>query len=78
LLAYQRFLDGDHVKTFADLWHRFDVLRGQHVTVLEGAARHPGTVIGVDDDGALLLKNSRGRTQRFRAGEVTLEKPKSI
>jgi BirA family biotin operon repressor/biotin-[acetyl-CoA-carboxylase] ligase len=35
-------------------------------------------VIGVDDDGALLLKNSRGRTQRFRAGEVTLEKPKSI
>ena len=78
LLAYQRFLDGDHVKTFADLWHRFDLLRGHRVTVLEGAARHPGTVLGVDDDGALLIKNLRGRTQRFHAGEVTLEKPKSI
>ena len=75
LLAYQRFLDGDHVKTFADLWHRFDVLRGRDVAVLEGNRRHPGTVLGVDDDGALLLKDSAGRTQRFRAGEVTLEKP---
>ena len=74
LLAYRRFLDGDHVKTFADLWHRFDVLRGRTVTVLEGAHRHPGTVLGVDDDGALLLKTPRGRTQRFRAGEVTIEK----
>ena len=76
LLAYQRFLDGEHVATFADLWHRFDVLRGRTVTVIEGTARHPGTVMGVDDDGALLLRNSRGRTQRFRAGEVTIEKPK--
>ncbi|MEI8088363.1 MAG: biotin--[acetyl-CoA-carboxylase] ligase [Opitutaceae bacterium] len=78
LLAYQRFLEGDHIKNFADLWHRFDILRGQHVTVLEGSARYPGTVIGIDDDGALLLKNSRGRTQRFRAGEVSLEKPNLI
>ncbi len=74
LLAYQRFVDGDYVKTFAELWHRYDVLRGRTVTVLEGTHRHPGTVLGVDDDGALLLKNARGRTQRFRAGEVTIQK----
>jgi BirA family biotin operon repressor/biotin-[acetyl-CoA-carboxylase] ligase len=74
LLAYQRFLDGDYFETFATLWHRYDVLRGRSVTVLEGASRHPGTVLGVDDEGALLLKTARGRTQRFRAGEVTLEK----
>jgi BirA family biotin operon repressor/biotin-[acetyl-CoA-carboxylase] ligase len=75
LLAYQRFLGGDYVETFATLWHRYDVLRGRTVAVLEGARRHPGTVLGVDDEGALLLKTARGRTQRFRAGEVTLEKP---
>ena len=33
-----------------------------------------GTVLGVDDEGALLLKTGRGRTHRFPAGEVTLEK----
>jgi len=31
-------------------------------------------VRGVDDEGALLLQESRGPIRRFRAGEVTLEK----
>lgn len=75
LLAYGKFVEGDHLQTFADLWHRYDVLRGKTVTVLEGKNRHTGTVTGVDDDGALLLRDDQGRTQRFRAGEVTLEKP---
>lgn len=74
LLAYQLFTDGEHLKTFADLWNRFDVLRGKPVTLLEGGRRHEGTVGGLDDEGALILRDDRGRAQRFRAGEVTLEK----
>ncbi len=74
LLAYENFVDGEHTKTFATLWHRYDVLRGQAVTLLEGGRRHPGTVTGVDDDGALILRDSQGRNHRFRAGEVTIEK----
>jgi BirA family biotin operon repressor/biotin-[acetyl-CoA-carboxylase] ligase len=74
LLAYQTFADGDHLKTFADLWHRYDVLRGRPVALLEGGRRHAGIVNGVDDEGALLLRDEHGRVQRFRAGEVTLEK----
>ncbi|HEX2855804.1 MAG TPA: biotin--[acetyl-CoA-carboxylase] ligase [Opitutaceae bacterium] len=74
LLAYQGFVDGDYVKTFADLWHRYDVLRGKTIVLLEGGRRHQGSVTGLDDEGALLLRDSRGRTQRFRAGEVTIEK----
>jgi BirA family biotin operon repressor/biotin-[acetyl-CoA-carboxylase] ligase len=74
LLAYDRFVEGDHVKTFADLWHRYDVLRGKSIALLEGGRRHPGNVTGLDDDGALLLRDARGRTQRFRAGEVSIEK----
>ena len=74
LLAYDSFVEGAYVKTFADLWHRYDVLRGKPVVLLEGGRRHPGSVSGLDDDGALLLRDARGRTQRFRAGEVTLEK----
>jgi BirA family biotin operon repressor/biotin-[acetyl-CoA-carboxylase] ligase len=74
LLAYQNFIDGDFTKSFADLWHRYDVLRGREIALLEGGRRHAGTVAGLDDEGALLLRDERGRTQRFRAGEVTIEK----
>ncbi|HWA09974.1 MAG TPA: biotin--[acetyl-CoA-carboxylase] ligase [Opitutaceae bacterium] len=74
LLAYERFVDGDYLKDFADLWNRYDVLRGQPVTLLEGTRRHTGVALGVDDEGALLLRDERGRSHRFRAGEVTLEK----
>ena len=74
LLAYDAFVAGDHLRTFPDLWHRYDVLRGRRATVIEGATRHAGLVAGVDDEGALLLRDERGRAHRFRAGEVTLEK----
>jgi BirA family biotin operon repressor/biotin-[acetyl-CoA-carboxylase] ligase len=74
LLAYEAFAHGEHTRNFADLWNRFDVLRGRRVAVLEGGRRHAGIVAGVDDHGALLLRDERGRRHRFRAGEVTLEK----
>jgi BirA family biotin operon repressor/biotin-[acetyl-CoA-carboxylase] ligase len=74
LLAYERFEDGEYRKTFSDLWNRYDVLRGRSVTVLEGGRRHGGIMEGVDDEGALLLRDAQGRRQRFHAGEVTLEK----
>ncbi len=73
LLAYDNFVEGDHAKGFADKWHKYDVLRGKSVTLLEGGRRHHGTVTGLDDEGALLLKDEKGRTQRFRAGEVTFD-----
>jgi len=72
LLAYQAFVEGEHVSVFPAMWHRYDLLRGKWVALLEGGRRHEGTVTGLDDEGALLLRDDHGRTQRFRAGEVTL------
>ena len=74
LLAYEKFGDGSHLETFADLWHRYDLLRGKTIGLLEGGRRHHGTVTGLDDEGALLLRDEHGKVLRFRAGEVTLEK----
>ncbi|HEY3755064.1 MAG TPA: biotin--[acetyl-CoA-carboxylase] ligase [Opitutaceae bacterium] len=74
LLAYQSFVEGRHQRTFAELWNRYDTLRGQRAAVLEGGSRHVGSVTGIDDEGALVLRDDRGRSRRFRAGEVTLEK----
>jgi BirA family biotin operon repressor/biotin-[acetyl-CoA-carboxylase] ligase len=73
-LAYEKFATGEHTDSFAELWHRFDTLRGRTITLIEGEQRHEGSVLGVDDEGALLLKDTEGRNRRFRAGEVTIAK----
>jgi BirA family biotin operon repressor/biotin-[acetyl-CoA-carboxylase] ligase len=74
LLAHEKFAAGEHLDTFADLWNRYEVLRGKTITLLEGGRHHHGTVTGLDAEGALLLRDARGHALRFRAGEVTLEK----
>lgn len=72
LLAANTFAEGGQEDRFADLWHRYDVLRGRTVSLQEGGRRHEGQVLGLDDEGALLLRDAAGRSHRFRAGEVTL------
>jgi BirA family biotin operon repressor/biotin-[acetyl-CoA-carboxylase] ligase len=75
LLAYNEFVEGDHLATFADRWNRCDVLRGHPVTVLQAGKRFAGVAAGVDDAGSLLVRPAGGgRPLRFQAGEVTLEK----
>lgn len=75
LQAYDAFVDGRYAKTFADLWNRHDVLRGRPVAVLTPLQRVTGTAMGIDDEGCFVVRTDKNRTERFRAGEVTLEKP---
>ncbi len=73
LSAYELFVEDAHRDTFADLWNRFDLLRGRPVTLAQGGRRITGVAGGIDDEGSLLIRGANGRPQRFRAGEVTLE-----
>lgn len=72
--AYERFVEGRYRDVFADLWNRFDILRGQTVTLVEGRRRITGVAGGIDDEGSLLIRGSNGRPHRFHAGEVTVGK----
>ena len=74
LLAYERFIDADHVDLFAELWNKYDVLKGRDVTLAEGTRKRRGRVLGIDDVGSLLIRDDHGHTRGFRAGEVTVEK----
>jgi len=74
LLAYEQFAEGEHVSSFADLWQKFDVLRGNRIALLQGDRRIAGTAMGIDDEGSLLIRPPNGRLQRFHAGDVTIEK----
>jgi len=73
-LAYSQFIEGDHLKTFANSWNHYDVLRGRSIVVLNGEQRIAGTASGIDNTGSLIVRDANGRSQRFSAGEVTLEK----
>lgn len=70
--AYDRFMEGTHREKFAALWKRYDVLRGKPVTVTQGTRTVTGTATGIDNEGSLIVRLASGRTERFRAGEVTL------
>ncbi len=72
--AYGEFVDGEYRDKFAALWKRYDVLRGRPVSVVQGTRTVAGTVTGIDDEGSLIVRLPSGRTERFRAGEVTLGK----
>lgn len=72
--AYGSFVDGEYRDKFAELWKRYDVLRGRPVSVVQGTRTITGTATGIDDEGSLIVRLSSGRTERFRAGEVTLSR----
>jgi BirA family biotin operon repressor/biotin-[acetyl-CoA-carboxylase] ligase len=74
LLAYERFTEGEHVDSFAELWKKYDVLRGREVTLSEAGRTRRGRALGVDDVGSLLLRDEHGHTRGYRAGEVTIDK----
>lgn len=74
LIAYDRFVEGGYREEFADMWNRYDLLRGWSVTLVQGGRPFHGVASGVDDEGSLIIRGEHGRPQRFRAGEVTLEK----
>ena len=75
LAANTQFVEGDYRDKFADLWKCYDVLRGRPITVVQGVRTITGTATGIDDEGSLIVRLTSGRTERFRAGEVTLGKP---
>lgn len=74
LSACARFVEGDYRDKFAELWARFDVLRGRPVSVTQGDRIVAGTATGIDAEGSLIVRTAAGRTERFRAGEVTLSR----
>lgn len=60
--------------SFADYrneWQQFDCMQGQQVSLFMGNTHVDGTVIGIDDNGLLLLKTSAGPVKSFASGEVS-------
>jgi BirA family biotin operon repressor/biotin-[acetyl-CoA-carboxylase] ligase len=46
-------------------------MQGKQVSLFMGHTKIDGTVLGINDDGLLLLQTATGATQSFASGEVS-------
>jgi len=68
---YQRFLH-DGFAGLRPFWEACSCLTGQQVAIDEGGQRRTGVVIGIADDGALVLRTPQGAEKRILVGDVTV------
>jgi BirA family biotin operon repressor/biotin-[acetyl-CoA-carboxylase] ligase len=68
----ERYLTLQEGRSYEQEWSdRLETL-GHSITATDGAQEWHGTAVGVDEDGALLIRLEDGNERRFLAGDVTL------
>lgn len=67
---YQAFHRGD-IPPILQRWLHYGPIIGRPVRFTYACSAGTGTVVGLDEDGALLVQNTSGMRQRLVAGEVT-------
>lgn len=60
------------LEAFRDEWERRHLHTGRPVRLQQGETFVEGTVEGIDENGALRVRDARGKTQIFHSGEVSL------
>ncbi|HOD34388.1 MAG TPA: biotin--[acetyl-CoA-carboxylase] ligase [Syntrophales bacterium] len=55
-------------------WLAFAGILGKKIRAGRGADEEPGEVVGVDDDGALLIRDERGLRRRVVTGDIIVER----
>ena len=55
-------------------WQDYDYLKNKRVELMQNHKTIKGTVLGINDDGALLLKTDADVIKTIHSGDVTLKK----
>ncbi len=66
-----RLFEGGGFGNFVEEWRRYDCLKGRRVKLFASGEETVGEVLGIDEQGALLLEVN-GTIQRYVSGEVSL------
>ncbi len=69
---YGLFLKEGFSSRLREEWNRLSWVNQKWATITVMEKKFEGQVLGLDTDGALLLRDAEGRTQRFIAGGVSL------
>jgi BirA family biotin operon repressor/biotin-[acetyl-CoA-carboxylase] ligase len=68
---FRRF-ESDGLAAFRSEWQAHHCYAQQRVCLLLGDTQIEGDVQGIDDNGALLIRDASGTLQRFHSGEISL------
>jgi BirA family biotin operon repressor/biotin-[acetyl-CoA-carboxylase] ligase len=71
---YTAFLREGFSARLKDEWNRLSWINGKQVTLSSPEGTLSGRALGLDTDGALLLLDGEGKTRRFIAGDVSLQR----
>jgi len=69
---YVLFLKEGFSPRLREDWNRFSVINQKWVTIAGPDQKWEGEVLGVDTDGALLVRDREGENRRLIAGDVSL------
>jgi len=72
--AYEGCIGGSPTESLAEAWPPLDALAGKTVQAQTGGREISGLACGIDEGGALLLRDATGATTALRAGDVSLKK----
>jgi BirA family biotin operon repressor/biotin-[acetyl-CoA-carboxylase] ligase len=73
LVGVLRQFEAKGLASFKDEWQRYHYYSNKRVGLVRAdAPTLYGTVAGVDEQGALLLRDARGRMQAFHSGEISV------
>lgn len=65
------------IKAYLDEWRSYDCLKDKSASVFIGNQCIEGIVIGIDDNGLLLMKRPDGNIQAFASGELSFSRSAS-
>lgn len=68
---FRRF-ESDGLAAFRSEWEAHHCYAQQRVCLLQGDTQIEGNVQGIDDSGALLIRDASGALRRFHSGEISL------
>jgi BirA family biotin operon repressor/biotin-[acetyl-CoA-carboxylase] ligase len=63
--------ENDKLAAYLTEWRNADVMLSKEASIYLGSQEFSGTVMGIDDNGMLLLKNAAGMIKTFASGEVS-------
>lgn len=74
LLEYLRLFESEGLAAFVDEWKQADCLTDQMISVTNINESVEGKVVGINEQGHLLLQMSSGKTRAFSSGDTTIVK----
>lgn len=74
LLPIMADFEQQTLSAYLEEWRQYDCMQGQSADIFIGAQAYRGEIIGIDEQGLLLLKTEDGQTRAFASGEVSFRK----